>query len=153
MPSAWDRLTSSLKDRRKAQAGTTLIELLVSLMIVGLALVLIVGTFSTGLLDATLAKRNTAVDAVVQYEMEKIGARAFSSTPVSASYSECFATESPTNPAPAPCTGGQYTLRVDVVGNWNGTSTTVQVWTITISSLPSGSQIGSSVSIFKVNYQ
>ena len=31
------------KDRRRAQAGTTLVELLVSLTIMGLALVLIVG--------------------------------------------------------------------------------------------------------------
>jgi len=106
MPSVRDRLTSTLKDRRKAQAGTTLIELLVSLMVVGLALVLIVGTFSTGLLDATLAKRNTAVDAVVQYEMEKIGASAFISA---AAYSECFATESLTSPGPAPCTCLLYT--------------------------------------------
>ena len=151
MPSVRERLTSTLKDRRKAQAGTTLIELLVSLMIVGLALVLIVGTFSTGLLDATLAKRNTAVDAVVQYEMEKIGASAFSNS--AAAYSECFATESPTSAAPAPCTGSQYTLRADVTWTWNPSSTTVQVWTIAISSLPSGTQVGLPVSIFKVSYQ
>ncbi len=149
MPSVRDRLTSTLKDRRKAQAGTTLIELLVSLMIVGLALVLIVGTFSTGLLDATLAKRNTAVDAVVQYEMEKIGASAFNPTP--AAYSECFATENPTSPAPAPCTGSEYTLQADVT--WQPYSSTVQQWTIAISSLPSGAQVGSPVSILKVTYQ
>ena len=39
-----------------------------------LALVLIVGTFSTGLLDASLAKRNTAVGAVAQYELGRIAA-------------------------------------------------------------------------------
>jgi type II secretory pathway pseudopilin PulG len=149
MPSVRDRLTSTLKDRRKAQAGTTLIELLVSLMIVGLALVLIVGTFSTGLLNATLAKRNTAVEAVTQYEMEKIGASAFSSAVPA--YSECFATESPTSPGP--CSGSQYTLRADVTWAWNQSSTTVQVWTITISSVPSGAQVSSPVSILKVNYQ
>jgi type II secretory pathway pseudopilin PulG len=151
MPSVRDRLTATLKDRRKAQAGTTLIELLVSLMIVGLALVLIVGTFSTGLLDATLAKRNTAVDAVVQYEMEKIGASAFSAS--APTYSECFATESPSSPAAAPCTGAQYTLRADVTWAWNPSSSTVQVWTIAITSLPSGTQVGSPVSVLKVAYQ
>lgn len=147
MPSVRDRLFATLKDRRKAQAGTTLIELLVSLMIVGLALVLIVGTFSTGLLDATLAKRNTAVDAVVQYEMEKIGASAFSNSP--ASYSECFATETSTNPGP--CGGPQYTLRADVT--FSPYSPTVQQWTIAIISLPSGTQVGSPVSVLKVAYQ
>ncbi len=149
MPSVWEGLVSSLRDRRKAQAGTTLIELLVSLMIVGLALVLIVGTFSTGLLNATLAKRNTAVDAVVQYEMEKIGASAYSSS--AQPYSECFATESPTSPGP--CGSSQYTLRADVAWTLKPSSTTVQVWTITISSLPSGAQVGSPISIYKVSYQ
>lgn len=149
MAGVLDRLTSTLKDRRKAQAGTTLIELLVSLMIVGLALVLIVGTFSTGLLNATLAKRNTAVDAVVQYEMEKIGASAFSNS--SAAYSECFATESPTSPAPAPCSSAQYTLRADVT--WQPYSATVQQWTIAIISLPSGTPVAGGVSIYKVSYQ
>lgn len=136
----------SVKNRRKAQSGTTLVELLVSLMIVGIALVLIVGTFSAGLLNAAMAKRNTAVEAVTQYEMESIGASAFSSS--APTYSECFATESPTSPGP--CGNPQYTLRADVTWAWNQSSTTVQVWTITISSLPSGTQVGSPISILKV---
>jgi type II secretory pathway pseudopilin PulG len=140
----------SVKNRRRAQSGTTLVELLVSLMIVGIALVLIVGTFSTGLLNAAMAKRNTAVEAVTQYEMERIGASAFSSS-APAAYAECFATESPTSPGP--CGGSQYTLRADVTWTWDQSSTTVQVWTITISSLPSGTQVGSPISILKVAYQ
>ena len=104
------------KDRRRAQAGTTLVELLVSLMIVGLALVLVVGTFSTGLLDATVAKRNTAVQAVMQYELDQIGASPFNAAP--SPYSDCFATESPTSPTSAafqgPCPSGSFTLRADV---------------------------------------
>jgi type II secretory pathway pseudopilin PulG len=145
------------KDRRRAQAGTTLVELLVSLVIVGLALVLIVGTFSTGLLDATLAKRNTAVQAVVQYELDKIGGSQFD--PSAASYSECFATESSTSPwhldiYQDPCPGGQpYTLRADVLLTPQPSPNRQQLWTISVISLTGGptSPIGSSVSTYKVN--
>jgi type II secretory pathway pseudopilin PulG len=136
------------KDRRRAQAGTTLVELLVSLMIMGLSLVLIVGTISTGLLDAALAKRNTAAEAVVQYEMGKIAATQFSVTP--SAYSECFATESADNPEPPPCPG-DFTLRADVSVEPGTTSTSPQKWTVTVFSLLNGAQVGSPISIYKVN--
>ena len=142
----------SLRDRRRAQAGTTLVELLVSLVIASLSLALIVGTFSTGLLNATLAKRNTATTAVVQYEMGQVGASQFN--PSAASYSECFATEDPTNPALASsyqgaCPSATYTLRADVnrlpdVGN-------LQAWSISVSSWPAGGAIGNPVSVYKAN--
>jgi type II secretory pathway pseudopilin PulG len=147
------------KDRRRAQAGATLVELLVSLMIVGLALVLIVGTFSTALLDATLAKRNTAVQAVVQYELDKISGSQFD--PSAGSYSECFATESSATPwhldvYQDPCPNGQsYTLRVDVLLTPQQSPTRQQLWTISVISLTGGlaspPPIGSSVSTYKVN--
>jgi type II secretory pathway pseudopilin PulG len=141
------------KDRRRAQSGATLVELLVSLMIVGLALVLVVGTISTGLLDATLTKRNTAVQAVTQYELQLIGASQFNSS--APSYSECFATESPTSPAPADaylgsCPAGPFTLRADVT--WKpGPTSTSQMWTVTVSTWPGPSAVGSPLSTFKVN--
>jgi type II secretory pathway pseudopilin PulG len=146
------------KDRRRAQAGTTLVELLVSLMIVGLALVLIVGTFSTGLLEATLAKRNTAVQAAVQYELDKISGSQFDQS--AGSYSECFATESSVTPwhldvYQDPCPSGQpFTLRVDVLLTPQQSPTRQQLWTISVVSWTSGSAsppIGSSVSTYKVN--
>lgn len=140
------------KDRRRAQTGTTLIELLVSLTIAGLALSLIVGTISTGLLDATLAKRNTAVEAVIEYEMEQISSSAFSTSAVP--YSDCFATENPANPASAAggylgtCSVG-FTLRADV--NCQPTcSNRVQTWTIVISGWPSQAKTGAAISIYKV---
>jgi type II secretory pathway pseudopilin PulG len=142
------------KDRRRAQAGTTLVELLVSLMIIGLALVLIIGTFSTGLLDASLAKRNTAAQAVVQYELDQVGASTFQSSPQP--YSDCFATESSTAPQPAVsyqggCPAGQpYTLRADVTWG-SGPTSTSQVWTITVSTWPNPAPIGTPVSTLKVN--
>jgi type II secretory pathway pseudopilin PulG len=141
------------RDRRRAQAGTTLVELLVSITIMGVALVLIVGTLSSGLINATLAKRNTAAEAVVQYEMDKVGAAAYSSS--SQPYSECFATENPEAPPytaayQASCPSGSYALRADVA--WSaGPSATSQIWTITIVSLPSNVQVGSPVQVIKVN--
>jgi len=142
-----------VKDRRRAQAGTTLIELLVSLMIVGIALVLIVGTFSTGLLDATLAKRNTAAQAIVQYEMDKIAASAFSTSALD--YSDCFATDNPSSPAPASgylgsCTGGGYSIRADVEQP-SPSSGSLQVWTVTTTSLSDGLRIGTPISIYKAD--
>jgi type II secretory pathway pseudopilin PulG len=135
------------KDRRRSQSGTTLVELLVSLVIMGSALVLVVGTFSTGLLDATIAKRNTAVEAVIQYEMDKIGAAAFASP--AANYSECFATENTSAPSPAPCVAG-FTLRADVT--WTPRTASTQIWTVTVVALPAGTQVvGGPISIIKVN--
>jgi len=142
------------RDRRRAQAGVTLIELLVSLVIVGLALVLIVGTISTGLLNATLAKRNTAVQAVLEYELERIGASQFNSS--APSYSECFATENPTNPTLLPsygadCPNGFYSLRADVTVA-PGPTATSQLWTITVKTWPDGSPVGSPLSTYKAQH-
>ena len=145
-------LMLSLKDPRRAQAGTTLVELLVSLSIVGFALVLIVGTLSTGLLDATIAKRNTAVAAVLQYEIDKVGASSFS--PSAQAYSECFATEDPTQPALAAgygggCPAGPYALRADVRWQWLASTPGVQVWTVRVTTLPGGTPIGTPISVYK----
>jgi type II secretory pathway pseudopilin PulG len=143
------------RDRRQAQAGTTLVELLVSLMIVGLALVLIVGTFSTALLNASLAKRNTAVQAVMQYELERVGAAQFSSS--APSYSECFSTESPTSPKVLPsyladCPDGTYSFRADVT--WTaGPSATSQLWTITVGTWPDKAPVGSPLSTYKAEHK
>ena len=146
----------ALKDRRRAQSGATLVELLVSLVIASLALALIVGTLSTGLLDSTIAKRNTAVQAVLQYEMETISASKFDAG--AATYSDCFATESPTSPIAAPsgyrtdCPSGPYTLRADV--SWQPLASapnTVQVWTVKVTSWPSDAAIGSGISLYKID--
>jgi type II secretory pathway pseudopilin PulG len=142
------------KDRRRAQAGTTLVELLVSLTIASLALALVVGTLSTGLLDATLSKRNTAAQAILHYEMEQVSASAFN--PSAAPYSNCFGIENPVSPKLA--TGGYlgscdpgYSLRSDV--SWQLYSGTVQNWMIAVSSWPSGTATGATVQLYKVPHQ
>ena len=142
------------RDRRQAQSGATLIELLVSLVIIGLALVLIVGTFSTGLLQASLAKRNTAALAVIQYELDQIGGAPFSDS--AQSYSDCFATENATSRPVTlksfqdACPNSSYALRADVtVGP--GPYTDTQVWSITVSSWPNGVQVGSPLQTMKDN--
>jgi len=142
------------RDRRRAQAGATLVELLVSLVIIGLALVLIVGTLSTGLFSATLTKRNSAGTAVVQYELDQISGGAYNAS--AQSYSDCFATENASSP-PATLTSFQgacpdisYALRADLtVGP--GPSPNTQVWSITVSSWPSAAVVGSVVQVIKVN--
>lgn len=142
---------SLLRDRRRAQSGTTLVELLVSVTIVGLVLVLMVGTLSTGLLNSVIEKRNTATEAVIQYELGSIAASPFNSS--APSYSECFATESPTAPAPAgyqqACPDDSFALRADVT--WSPVSSTVQLWTVSVTTWPSGDAVGTSVSTYKVN--
>lgn len=146
-------LSRFYKDRRRAQAGTTLIELLVALAIAGLALALVVGTISTGILDATLAKRNTAVQAVMQYEMEQVSASAYN--PSAPSYSDCFATEKPMSPTPASGYLGlcppSYTLRADVT--WQTYSGNVQSWTIAVGAWPSGSATIGSIQLLKSPHQ
>jgi prepilin-type N-terminal cleavage/methylation domain-containing protein len=138
--------------RRRAQSGTTLVEVLVAMMIIGLALVFIVGTFSTALLDSTLTKRNTAVEAVVQYELDQVAGSQFAGSP--SNYSECFATESTAAPQilgnfQDPCPG-QYTLRADV--SWApGSTSTSQVWTIVVVAWPGAGAVGTPVSTYKVN--
>ena len=146
MPNLKVWLAAILSDRRRAQSGTTLIEVLVSLTIASLALSLVVGTISTGLLDATLAKRNTATEAVIEYEMEQVSASTFSASP--SPYSDCFATEQPVSPTPATagsCPNG-YTLRADVSCP-QPCSISLQTWTIAISG-QSGST-GASVQLRK----
>jgi type II secretory pathway pseudopilin PulG len=137
------------RDRRRAQAGATLIEVLVSVVIMGFALVLVVGTFSSGLLEATLAKRNTAVEAVIQYELDNISGSPWASSPTS--YSDCFATENPAAPSPAvngSCDAGTYTLRADVVPSNGPSGSGTQLWTVTVTALPIG-QVGGPVSVMK----
>ncbi|HEV2034880.1 MAG TPA: hypothetical protein VGU71_11890 [Candidatus Dormibacteraeota bacterium] len=143
-------MSSRRQERHRAQAGTTLIELLVSTMIIGLALLLLVGAFSTGLIDSTLVKRNTAVDAAVSYELEKIGAAAFSPAP--AAYSECFAVDSAAAPQPADADGwcpAGTNLLADVTES--DVQPGVQQWTVQMRTYPALSIVGSPVSVYKVN--
>jgi type II secretory pathway pseudopilin PulG len=132
------------RDRRQAQSGATLVELLVSIVIMGLALTIVIGTFSTGLLDSALEKRNTAATAVVQYELDQIGGSPYNSPPQS--YSDCFATE---NASVAPrtvgykgsCSSSVYTLRADVqIVSMPSPST--QLWSIAVISWPNGAPVG-----------
>ena len=138
------------RGRSTGQAGTTLIELLVSTMIIGLAVVLLVGAFSTGVIDATLTKRNTAVTAATEYELEKIGAAAFQSTAVP--YSECFAVDNPAPPAQVGlggvCPAGMG-LRADVTET--DVQPGVQMWTVRLDAYPALAPIGTPVSVYKVN--
>lgn len=133
-------------ERHRGQAGTTLVELLVATVIMGSALVLIVGTFSAGLLNASVAKRNTAVEAATTYELEKISGAAF---PVPAQWSDCFATEVPAK-TPGSCSDPGLTLRADVTVSATP-SASVQQLKVAIFTLPAGDPVGVPITIYKVN--
>jgi Tfp pilus assembly protein PilV len=143
-------MPSRSERRRRAQSGTTLIELLVSVMIIGLVVVVLVGSFSTALLDATLAKRDTAVSAAGQYELEKIGASAFSATPTS--YSECFAVDKSASPTQV-AMGGSCPAGTNVRADVSATTlqADVQQWAVQMRSYPALGLVGSSISVYKVN--
>lgn len=145
-------MSSRAQRRRRAQAGTTLIELLVSTMIIGIAVLMLVGAFSTGILDATLTKRNTAVNAAVEYELEKVGAAAYAGAPVQ--YSECFAVDSSAAPTQvtfdAACPGGTN-LRADVTETDVTGQAGVQQWSVQLRTYPSLGAVGAVVSVYKVD--
>jgi len=135
--------------RRRAQSGFTLVELLVATVIMGTALVLIVGSFS----DAAVAKRNTAAQAVIAYEVEQISGSSYKSAP--ANYSDCFATENPTAPDTRPnyqdpFASGPFTLRADVTVA-NGPTGTSQWWTVGVVTWPDLTPVGKPVELIKVN--
>jgi type II secretory pathway pseudopilin PulG len=137
--------------RHRGQAGTTLVELVVSVMIIALALLLLVGAFSTGLLDATLVKRNTGADAAIEFELERIQSAAFSTAPQP--YSECFAIDNSASPSPvafrATCPSGT-SLRLDVTETDVQTGT-VQQWNVQVVAYPAQSPVGAPVSVYKIN--
>lgn len=143
-------MLSRKERRRRAQAGTTLIELLVSIAIIGLVVVLLVGAISDGLLDATLTKRNTAVNSVVEYELDKIGAAPYASA--AAPYSECFTVDTSSSPTAvalgAACPDGT-SLRADVTEST--VETGMQQWQIQVVAYPTLASIGSAVSVYKVD--
>ncbi len=142
------------RDRRQGQSGATLIELLVSVVIMGLALALIIGTFSTGLLDATLTKRNTAGVAVTQYELDEISGEAYN--PSAQSYSDCFATEDASTPPTTlasfqgACPGTTFTLRADVTVA-AGPRPNTQLWSVSVISWPAAVPVPGSVQLVKVD--
>lgn len=146
-------MTASRARRRRAQAGTTLIELLVATVIIGVALVLVVGMFSTGVIDSNLAKRDTGAQAASQYEIDKIDAMQYIAN--AASYSECFAADGSGGPAVVAFKGAcpsAARIRADVSAaqvNVNGVA--LQQWTIQIDVWPGATPIGTSLSLYKVN--
>lgn len=139
--------------RRRAQSGTTLIELLVATVIIGVALVLVVGTFSTGVIDSNLAKRDTGAQAAAQYEVDRIDAAQYSANP--ASYSECFAADGSASPTVVAFKGacpGAARIRADVsVAPVTVNGVALQQWTIQIDVWPGATSIGTSLSLYKVN--
>ncbi|TMD06538.1 MAG: type II secretion system protein [Chloroflexi bacterium] len=140
-------------DRRRAQAGATLIELLVSVVIMGTALVLVIGLFSTGLLNATVAKRDSTAQAVMQYELDQISGSSYD--PAAQSYSECFASENATEPTGrlalrGDCPDAGFSMRADVTVA-AGPAPNLQEWSVAVVSWAALNEIGSPVAVYKDN--
>jgi Tfp pilus assembly protein PilV len=141
--------------RRRAQAGTTLVELLVATVIMGLALAILIGLFSTGAVDSILASRDGAAQAASEYELDKIASQPFD--PSHPAYSDCFASAGGTSPVGVAYQGGcpsGSTIRADVnapAACNSQTFQTCQQWTIVLNSWPAAAPIGKPVSTYKAN--
>ena len=137
------------KLRHRGQAGTTLVELVVSVVIIGLALTLLVGAFSTGVIQSTLVKRNTAVESAMESELERIAGATYDSTPKP--YSECFAVDNaiaPTLVAYQASCPARTSLRADVTES--DVPPGAQQWTVQVVTYPAPGAVGSPVSIYKI---
>lgn len=134
----------------RSQAGTTLVELLVATVIMGLALALLIGLFSTGVVESMNAKRDAAAQAAKEYELEKIGAMPYSAG--AGGYSECFAGEGSGGGTVVAyqdaCPAGAK-VRADV--NVSQLALDLQQWTVVINGWPVSAPIGKPVSTYKVN--
>jgi Tfp pilus assembly protein PilV len=137
-------MTAKQARRRRAQAGTTLVELLVATVIMGLALVIIVGLFATGVVDSTLSKRDVSAQAATQYELDKIASAPFD--PGASGWSNCFGTDG-TVSAGSCSTASGVKADVSVVQ----VSSVLQQWTITVSAWPAATQIGKPIAVLKAN--
>jgi type II secretory pathway pseudopilin PulG len=141
----------SRRQRHRAQTGTTLVELVVSMGIISLVLLLLVGAWSTGILDATLVKRNTAAGGAVEFELERIQAANFSAA--GQPYSECFAVDTSSAPTlvgfQEACPAGSN-LRLDVTET-DVQAGVVQMWTVQVRTYPAAAAIGTPVSVYKIN--
>ncbi len=144
-------MTPSRSRRHRAQAGTTLIELLVTTVIIGVALVLLVGMFSTGVIDSNLAKRETGAQAATQYEVAKIDAKQADLN----GYSECFASDGSSSPTVVGYRGNcpsSSRVRADVsAAAVQPGGVNLEQWTIQVETWPAPAPIGKSLSIYQVN--
>jgi Tfp pilus assembly protein PilE len=137
-----------LSSRHRWQRGTTLIELIVSVGIISLALLLLVGAFSTSLIQSTLVKRTTAANAASEYEVERIAAATYTAAPQP--YSECFTVDTSTAPTliayHASCPAGA-SVRADVTET--NVQPGLQQWTVSVMAYPNLSAVGSPISVYK----
>jgi hypothetical protein len=126
------------------------VELLVSVGIIGLVVVLLVGAFSSGLVQSSLTRRDAAANATIRYELEAVAAAGFQDTPNG--YSECFTIDADVVPRPVAfmgsCRNGE-SLRADV--SEFEPEANVQQWTVTVRTWPQQAAVGKPVATFKVN--
>ncbi|MHB8571835.1 MAG: PulJ/GspJ family protein [Candidatus Dormibacteria bacterium] len=141
------------RDRRR-ERGMTLIEVLVSSVILSIALIYIVAAFSSATIGAAVAKRGTGFAMVTSAEKTRILGAAYSAS--ATPYAACYATDEPgASPVPSPLVvatptacGASYEFRADVVPTPQG-SPGVYQWTIKVSVLPQPNVVNSPVVVYQ----
>ena len=100
--------------RSLEEAGDTLIEVLVALVVMGMAFAVIVGGIGTAIIGASLQQNQTATDSLVRSAAEKIA------SPTDDPYVTCATTS--TYSVPTPPAG--FSVTVTGVAFWNPTTNT-----------------------------
>jgi hypothetical protein len=136
------------------QEGIALVEAVVAAAILGGALAMMIGAFSTVSIGTTVAKRSAAAQVAINYEIEKV----IASTAPPASYSECFGNENVPVLARPPlrtafpgdaCPSGFF-LRADVVYVGSAPGSSAQEWKVSTFVQPDSSiQAASPVTFYK----
>jgi prepilin-type N-terminal cleavage/methylation domain-containing protein len=136
------------------QRGVTLVELLVACTIIGLALALMTGSFSSAVIGARIARNTTGAELITQNELDRV--RAIPYTAAAAPYSWCYATEGVLAPPPSPaptylgaCRPSDL-YRADVTVS-AGPLPNMQKWTVSVKTWPQPAQIVPPVDVLKDN--
>jgi prepilin-type N-terminal cleavage/methylation domain-containing protein len=129
--------------RGRHQRGFTLVEMLVTSAVLGVAMVLVVGMISVAVKGGVQEKQLVLLQVAVQYEVDKVSA-----TAPTAGYTDCFliGDQAGSGPAPAPAvTAGTPSCPAgdNVQAVVSGPSTTTQLsplpcWTVTVTYVPTG---------------
>jgi type II secretory pathway pseudopilin PulG len=128
-----------------------MVELLVSTTIIGLALSLMTGSFSSALIGSHIARNTTAAEVIIQSELDQVRARTYDASAVS--FSECFSTSGGEAPAtggfPGSCSASDL-YRADVA-RLADPQPNVQRWSVTVQTWPQPRPIVPAVDVFKDN--